>query len=562
MRAWILQFLWWFWFFLFWIDYLGQVVSSFSNWWFKNLLKKYTSSNLKSFWSWILITTILQSSNIVSVLVLAFVWTWILSLSAALAIVLWANIWTMIPTSLLWIIWLSFDVLLIAFPLIFLWAIWMTFLTRWNKVVVTCKFLLWLGLIFLAFSFMKDWLSFMTDINFAAFNWVSPWLAWLIWLLLTLLIQSGSLTFIIALAVLSTWVINPEMAFAIIFWWYIGSTITIVIWALWRQSLAVKKQVAVWHVWFNIITSLVWMICLPLIVGFYVNILQPNLWIIVSAALVRIWWRCLFALIFLPFVPYASKLLQKYIKNKKSDLELAVHKVIIVDDLDPAVTLLAAKQDMLQLFWNAIKYNLNARDFSISSLQNWTTEDKLAEALSFQWNYDREHLSQVYHDVKYIQNELLAFLSSLPASEKSHENAELYQWVVAVLDSCKSIKDVWWHIEEWKWSGSEKLQTDYEMTRQMVLKFYSAVLHLYQRFDNKKWLSDLHNVLEEIQVENDQYLADLRPHKNDDLALTALIQTRRYFVQSCEALLRAIENFHLSADEVKYFKENMISFMK
>ena len=72
----------------------------------------------------------------------------------------------------------------------------------------------------------------------------------------------------------------------------------------------------------------------------------------------------------------------------------------------------------------------------------------------------------------------------------------------------------------------------------------------------------MHVVLEEIQKENDQYLADLRPHKNDDVVLTALIQTRRYFVQSCEHMLRAIENFHLSADEVKYFKENMVTFMK
>jgi hypothetical protein len=62
----------------------------------------------------------------------------------------------------------------------------------------------------------------------------------------------------------------------------------------------------------------------------------------------------------------------------------------------------------------------------------------------------------------------------------------------------------------------------------MVIRFYSAILHLYQRFDSKKALSDAQNMLEDLQRENDAYLLELRPHKNDDIPLTALIQTRRY----------------------------------
>ena len=169
---------------------------------------------------------------------------------------------------------------------------------------------------------------------------------------------------------------------------------------------------------------------------------------------------------------------------------------------------------------------------------------------------------KVYRDVKYIQNELLEFLISLPVSEKSSENAELYQSVIAVLDSCKTIKDVRTHIEDWQWSTSDNLQKDYEITREMVLRFYSVALHLYQRFDSKKALSDTQGVLEILQKENDEYLAQLRPHKSDDMPLTALIQTRRYFVQSCKDLLHAMELFKAGPDEIKYFKENMSNIMK
>ena len=563
MWEWILQFLWGIGFFLFGINYMEQAVSGVSNWWFKNFMKKFTSSVLKSFWSWILITTILQSSNVMSVLVLAFVWTGILSLTSALAVILWVNIWTMIPTSILWIVWLSFDVSMIAFPLILLWAVFINFLSRWSKIEAVGKFLLSLGLVFLAFSFMKNGLNFLTDVDLSIFAWMSPWLFFLFGLMLTLLVQSWSITFVIVLATVWSWILSPTFALPIIFWGYLWSTITIVVWAMWKNSLAVKKQVAFWHVWFNLVTVLAWMLLLPLIVKFYSLVLEPNVWVVIWFTILRVWWRSIFALIFLPFVKPVSKFLQQNIKDKKQGVELAIHKIFNVEDLTPAVAQMAVKQDMLVLFWNAIKYNLNVWDFSPIAVNSWDSIEKdLVNTLSFKWNFDRNDLSKVYRDVKYIQNELLEFLVSLPVSEKSTENAELYQSVIATLDSCKTIKDVQTHIEEWQWSSSDNLQEDYEATREMVIVFYSTILHLYQRFDSKKALIDAQQALETLQKENDEYLAQLRPHKSDDIPLTALIQTRRYFVQSCKDLLHAMELYNAGSDEIKYFKENMNNFMK
>ena len=214
MREWIMQFIWWLGFFLFWMWYLEQTVSSVTNWWFKNLLKRFTSSVIKSFWSWVLITTILQSSNVVSVLVLAFVWTWILSLTSALAVILWSNIGTMLTSWVLWIVWLSLNVLMLALPLVFLWAIWMSFFSRWSKVVTISKFMFSFGIIFLAFSLMKDWLAFLTEmVDFSEYIKMSHRFFFWICLLLTILVQSGSLMFIISLAMVSAGILPPEAAF-------------------------------------------------------------------------------------------------------------------------------------------------------------------------------------------------------------------------------------------------------------------------------------------------------------------------------------------------------------
>ena len=381
--------------------------------------------------------------------------------------------------------------------------------------------------------------------------------------MLTILVQSGSITFIIVLATVWSWILSPMLGLPIIFWGYLWSTITIIIWAFWKNSIAIKRLVAIRHVLFNLVAVLVWMFALPLIIKFYTSVLEPNVWVVVGFTILWIWRRSIFALMFLPLVKPISSLLQKYIKDKKQGVELAIQKIFNVEDLDPVVAQLAIKQDMFLLFWNAIKYNLNVWDFSPMHINPWaSTEDELATTLSFKGDFDKNDLSKVYHDIKYIQNALLEFIVPLPISEKSVENAELYQSVLSVWDSCKTIKDVWTHIEDRQRSSSDNLQKDYELTREMVLKFYGVILHLYQRFDSKKALSDAQEMLNLLQKENDEYLAQLRPHKNDDIPLTSLIQVRRYFVQSCKELLHAMELYKAGPDEIKYFKENMSNFMK
>ena len=419
-------------------------------------------------------------------------------------------------------------------------------------------------MIFLAFSLMKEGLGFITEIvDFGEYADMSPWIFFLIWLWLTTLVQSWTIIYVISLALIYSGILSPQQGLAIMFATYLWSTITIVLWAIWANKVAIKKQVALWHVGFNLIISVVWILCFPTIMRVYQDILEPQFGAIIWITIIYFLWRTIFAFVFLFLVKPVSNILVKIIKDSKQDFQLAVQKIINVEDLTPTVAQMAIKQDMLLLFWNAIKYNLNVRDFSPIGINTWvTTEEELATTLAFKWSFDKNDLSKVYRDVRYIQNELLSFMITLPVSEKSSENAELYQSVLSVWDSCKSIKDVQDHIEEWQWSSSDNLQKDYETTREMVIRFYSAILHLYQRFDSKKALTDTQEILEILQKENDEYLVQLRPHKNDDIPLTALIQTRRYFVQSCKDLLHAMELYNAGPDEIKYFKENMINFMK
>ena len=85
---------------------------------------------------------------------------------------------------------------------------------------------------------------------------------------------------------------------------------------------------------------------------------------VVSFTLVYFSWRALVCLIFIPLVNPISRLLKRVIRDSKNEIQLAIQKIFNVENLDPTVAQLAVKQDMLVLFRNAIKYNLNVWDFS------------------------------------------------------------------------------------------------------------------------------------------------------------------------------------------------------
>ena len=91
-----------------------------------------------------------------------------------------------------------------------------------------------------------------------------------------MLVQSGGATFIIALTSVSSGLITMDAALPIIFGGYLGSTITMVLGALGTQP-AVKKQVALGHVSFNLLVAMIGMFSLPLMKWLLATYAVPTL---------------------------------------------------------------------------------------------------------------------------------------------------------------------------------------------------------------------------------------------------------------------------------------------
>lgn len=220
------------------------------------MLQKYTTNRRTSWFVWIGMTWLTQSSSLVSLLVVVFVWAGLFTIQSWIAMVVGANIGTTFSSLLIALLWFGKrSISAFALPLIWLGWLGSIFLPRESR-----KRLAWivvsLGLIFLWIAFLKDsvwWLSQWIDlIQYEGFG-----ILWffLVWVVVTTLIQSSHTVVILALTALYSWLISPSMALGIVIWSNIGTTTTVLIASLGGSDT--KRQVAFSHLGFNVILSVI-----------------------------------------------------------------------------------------------------------------------------------------------------------------------------------------------------------------------------------------------------------------------------------------------------------------
>ena len=517
------------------------------------MVKQLTSNNRKSFIVWILSTLILHSSNAVSVLVLSFVWTGILTVVSAFAIMLGSNVGTTLTGALFWLIGTSYDVTMFAYPLLFFWAVWITFFKKREFIQKIGKGFIGLALIFFALMYMKDWMMFITEFDLTCLTSMPVIVFFWIGLLITLLVQSWSATFIIALTSLSVNVIPLPCAIAMMLGWYLWSTVTIILASF--GTNASKRQTAYFHVVFNASLALLWLLTLPWIVKLLENIVIPNLWLEHSFALLYIGLRVVCALLWLPFVNPVYKLFKRKIQDQEQEKKLSIEK--LEPPIDQEVAFLAIKQDILFYLKNIINYNLNIWDFYLADIKKEEKSDQ--ELLAEDFDFGQMYFQNSYRELKNIQEALLRFLLLLNQKndqtlEDSEKNNTLYQVILWIGDSSKHLKDVWEIVDDWKRSTSESLQQDYKVMRKMVLDFYKELLQVLVNLDNKNAIDMIHQLLDKIQKNDRKYI---KMYKKDstDLKLSNIIQVNRYFSLSCLSLVNAVEKITLTKEEKKYIKD-------
>ena len=231
----------------------------------RNILAWMTNNRFVGALTGILVTALIQSSSATTVMIVSFVNAGLLSLAQSMAVIMGANVGT---TATAWILYLggfkvnlaAASIPLIAFtsPMLFSkknsWK-------SWGEVILGFSFL-FMGLDMLNHS-VPDLRSnpelFAVIQNYAHMGWWSVLLFAFVGMIVTMIVQSSSVTFAITLVICSKGWISFDMAAALVLGSNIGTCITPLIAAISGNIWA--KRAAMGHLMFNVLGS-IWVLAL------------------------------------------------------------------------------------------------------------------------------------------------------------------------------------------------------------------------------------------------------------------------------------------------------------
>jgi len=241
----------WVWILLFWMNIFEESLKILAGSKMKTWLEKSTNTAVKSISTWALVTGVLQSSSLVSLLVLGFIGAWIMPLPNAIGTIVGANIWTTLDA--LYISFLGFgeySIAAFAFPIISLGGLLLV-LSKGNRSKQWWKLLVWFWLLFIGIDFMKESVELLqSQFDLSAYADMSLLGFWVLWVILTMIIQSSSAVSVITFAALWSGLIWFPASVAIVMWSNLGTTATPLIASFWWKKE--KRQLAFAHVFFNI----------------------------------------------------------------------------------------------------------------------------------------------------------------------------------------------------------------------------------------------------------------------------------------------------------------------
>ncbi|MCB0336531.1 MAG: Na/Pi cotransporter family protein, partial [Bdellovibrionales bacterium] len=232
----------------------------------RNFLERLTNSTWKSFLGGIVATTVLQSSSIVTLMVLAFVGSGLIPMQNALGIIFGSNIGTTFTGWMVTLLGFKVDIETLALPLLALAGLIHIFSYGTKRLTQVSLIFAALGLLFIGLDFMKDSMAAVANSSQSLVLAQYPSFYYFIFgFIVTAIIQSSSAMMVVVLTALNAQALSLFDAAAIVLGADLGTTITTVLGAVGGSSA--RKQIALAHVLFNVVTDSIAYLTLPLLMG-------------------------------------------------------------------------------------------------------------------------------------------------------------------------------------------------------------------------------------------------------------------------------------------------------
>lgn len=434
----------------------------------EKLLEKFTSNTLYAILTGFLSTSVVQSSTIITLIVVSFLSAELLTLVQAVGIVFGSNVGS---TTTAWIVSsLGVDVKIstYAFPMLVFGVVLRFF--KSNGVKGSGNVLLGLGFIFLGISYMKDGFDIMKNsidlASYAMEGYLGIIVYILIGILITVVIQSSAATLAIVITALNADSITYVNAIALAIGANVGTTLTTILASF--ASNENGKRVALIHFLFNLISATFITILIYQFIDL-TDFIAPFLGVSdnnygMKLALFHTIFSVTGVILLTPTISLLVKLSEKLIQKKVSSASKPKYLNQSVLS-NPDASLAALRKEIINLYENCQKAMLHALNIHTTGLTRETLKVQLAKELTI---IDTD-IDEIYQkNLKALYSEIVKFSSFAQENmfDFQHKKVdELKRAAVLLVEVLRDTRDIQKNVNFYLKSKNEYIKEEYNILR-------------------------------------------------------------------------------------------------
>lgn len=507
--------------FLFGMSMLEESVRHLAGRSFKKFLRKYTNNRIQAVISGGLVTMLLQSSSMVTLLVMSFAGAGLIGLQNGIGMIMGANLGTTITGWLVTILGFKLDIGAIILPFVAIGGLGSVFLKS-EKLILFCRFLLGFSLMFLGLDYMKDgFTEFANNFDFSFLTGKPGIVFFFIGFLLTAAIHSSSASMMIYLSILSAGIITIDQGFYLVLGSEVGTTVTAIVAAF--TGSTIKRKVGWAQFTFNVINGIITVLLIDVfkwVIIELIHIKDPLMQLVAFHSSLNF----VGIVLMLPFLGAFTRFIDKIIPDKDGKQAKRLASVSPVEG-SSSMDALEAEADSF------LKHTLEVNSRFLH-LTNGTNQEP----------------NEAYAQLKTYEAEVVEFYTQVLRLKLSHDeairlNALVESFRNATL-SAKYLKDVKHNLEDLRNSGSDHLYDFHRNVHTNQELFYKEIFDLINHPEQVK--TDEIIRLEEMllnfyRMENVQLQTVFLESKHRDMDMPSLLNMLRVLNNSNEAIVRAIQ---------------------
>ena len=517
---------------------------------FKTLLKKTTGTVPKSLITGVTSTAVLQSSTLVSLMIVAFVGAGMMPLLSGMGVLMGANLGSIGTSWIVTLLGFKFSVSAVAMPMIGVAGLGLLLSNSNRKVRALFTLAMGFGLLFYGLDLLKESMGNLANtVDIAQYSAYGTLAYILIGFILTVILNSSAASMAIFLAAVGAGVVSFEIGAAMVIGANMGTTITLVVLAFFSSPDC--KRIASAHVLFNVGTSVIVLLLFKPIIYLITDIFALANDPVLALTLFHTIFNVSGFILFGSLTPQITRFFAKrFVKHE-------VRLTRYIDSVSPQmadVGVEALKNEAGHLLEESLNFSLYM--FNIPPREILLRKRKIAAVIYSNSSIIEIDVDSNYERLKQIEAAMLEYSTKIGERTPQDETV-LTRALTAAREAtyaAKAFKDIKRNLDEFAVSDDDYMLDHYNQVRVRVAKLSSYLLltmHADQQEHTEEALSaKLFEILAEIQDEDHNTLNTMsKAIRSSDIAQSVaptFISMNRAVVNASKSLVECAQLLYLS----------------